>query len=180
MAQTTQVVRPPQQAKVTAPRPAAPAVKPPSLAAKPAAATKPIAVATPAVRRAPALFGGAASDEAKPFAIDPGRPLADQLATVGVAGTDAKAAERAVTEALKGAALAVGSTGRAALMPGTTPARLQGLQIFGPTGPVADIERMADGKFAAKSVAPPASSSDRPAGQTADAVDAAAVQDDPR
>jgi murein DD-endopeptidase MepM/ murein hydrolase activator NlpD len=133
---------------------------------------------SPGVKRidVPSATAGA-SDEAKPFAIDPSQSLADQLAAVGVNRGDAQAAERAVTEALKGAALAVGSTGRAALTPGVSPVRLQGLQIFGPTGPVADIERMADGKFTAKSVAAPSS---RPAAQNTDLADASAVQDDPR
>ncbi len=191
-APNTQVIRPPQQATTTTPKSA---VKP--TAAKPTApkstATKP---STPngvkriTARGAPTKQAtepsAATSEEAKPFAVDPARPLADQLVAVGVNVNDARAAAQAVTTQLKGGSLSVGNTGRAALVADGVKGshRLQSLQIFGATGMVADIERGADGTFAGKTATAVAGAQPptvvRPASLSADPSSADAGQDDPR
>jgi murein DD-endopeptidase MepM/ murein hydrolase activator NlpD len=115
-------------------------------------------VSVPVVRRRGSVPGGAlpAGDddpahEAKPFAVDPARPLGDQLMAIGVSRSDADAAARAVDSALKGTPLVIGNTGRAAMEDATGPAqRLRMLQIFGGGGVIVHVERTADGKFVPK------------------------------
>jgi len=184
-APNTQVIRPPQQATTTTPKSTPTATRP--TAVKPSAPTgaKRVTVRGTATRQVTAP-SAAASEEAKPFAIDPARPLADQLVAVGVDANDARAAAQAVAE-LKGASLSAGNTGRAALIADGakgTPHRLQSLQIFGATGIVADVERSADGKFTGKTATAVAGTQApaavRPASLSTDPSSADAGQDDPR
>jgi len=188
-APNTQVIRPPQQATTTTPKSSPAAAKP--TAVKPSAPTGAKRITTRGATAPSAAPSAAVSEEAKPFAVDPTRPLADQLMAVGIDVNDARAAAQAVTAALKGAPLSVGNTGRAALMTDGakgTPHRLQSLQIFGARGVVADVERSADGTFSGKTVAVAVAAVAstqtpavvRPASVSADPSSADAGQDDPR
>ncbi len=184
-APNTQVIRPPQQATATTPKGKPAAVKP--AATRPAAATGTKRINIPNAGRrgmmtTPRVI---ATEEAKPFTIDPARPLDEQLVALGVDRNDAQAAARAVTTALKGAPLSLGSTGRAAFSPdgANSSHRLQSLQVFNASVVVADLERVADGTFTAKaaataSVRPPQGAPST--AQMGDASDADVAQDDPR
>ncbi|WP_218578524.1 M23 family metallopeptidase [Vineibacter terrae] len=181
-APNTQVIRPPQQATATTSK-----SKP--TAVKPAATTGAKRVAVPsktATRPAPAPAAPAAAtaEEAKPFAIDPARPLEEQLVAVGVTPNDARAAARSVTAALKDTPLSAGSTGRAAMAADGAPQRLQSLQIYGAGGLVAEVERNGDGTFAAKGVTATANASapavSRGGNQGSDPSSAESGQDDPK
>jgi murein DD-endopeptidase MepM/ murein hydrolase activator NlpD len=176
-APNTQIIRPPQQATATTPQ------------GKPAATTGVKRATVPSkatTRSAPAPIASAV-EEAKPFAIDPARPLEDQLVAVGVDPNDARVAAKAVTTALKDAPLGAGNTGRAALTAdgakGSTQ-RLQSLQIFGASGLVAEVERSGDGTFTPKGVTTVASArapaASRAASQGTDPSSADTGQDDPR
>jgi murein DD-endopeptidase MepM/ murein hydrolase activator NlpD len=146
-APNTQIIRPPQKAKAAQPHAKPAAKRPPS-----SSHAKRVTVRNAAALRAPPLPVTAPADEAKPFAIDPARPLSDQLVAVGITRGDAEAAERAATAALKGQKFTVGNTGRASLVAEGNGHQLQSLQIFGTGGMMADIERAPDGTFAAKGV----------------------------
>jgi murein DD-endopeptidase MepM/ murein hydrolase activator NlpD len=174
-APNTQAIRPPQQATATTPN--TPARKPATGSVK-----RPTAPGVGA-RRAVEPSGPGAAEEAKPFAIDPTRPLDVQLVAVGVDPADAKAAAQVVSTVLKGAPLGVGNTGRAELAAGAVkggPQQLQSLQIFSAGAVIADIERAADGRFAGKAVAAAATTrqtTQPPAGESSSAE---ATEDDPR
>lgn len=183
-APNTQVIRPPQQATATTPK-----SKP--TAAKPTATTGAKRVAVPGKttpRPAPAPAPAAATaEEAKPFAIDPARPLEDQLVAVGVDPNDARAAAKSVTATLKSATLGAGNTGRVTLAadaaPGSTQ-RLQSLQIYGASGLMAEVARTGDGTFSAKGVTATANASapavSRGGNQGSDPSSAESGQDDPK
>lgn len=151
-APNTQVIRPPQKAKAATSR-AKPQARPTAKQQPTSSRAKRVTVSRPPVLRAPPLPVADAADEAKPFAIDPARPLSDQLVAVGVAPSDAAAASRAVATMMKGGRFGIGNTGRAAMAADGDGHQLQSLQIFGASGMVVDIERVPDGTFAGKTVA---------------------------
>ena len=179
----TQVIRPPQQATTTTPQGKPAAVKP--TATRPGTTgSKRISIPNAGRRGMMTAPRVVATEEAKPFSIDPARPLDEQLVALGVDRNDAQAAARAVTTAMKGAPFSIGNTGRAALSPdgGNGSQRLQSLQVFNASVVVADLDRAADGTFAAKApaIAGTRPSQGTPAAQTGDTSDVDATQDDPR
>jgi murein DD-endopeptidase MepM/ murein hydrolase activator NlpD len=137
------------------------------------------------MRRAVAPSPPGAADEARPFAIDPARPMDEQLVALGVEPGDARAAATAITAALKGATLVNGHTGRVEFMPGNARGgsqTLQSLQIFSNGSVIAEIERSGEGRFAGKAVAsPPAAATRQPAAATSgESASVETNDDDPR